>query len=105
MLPKCILSLCLVLWLGDIISDLSDGTSALDDYSPGVELVDKSARDGGHFNNRTGDHSRSILGSISLSDSFSFYHPQDPIDGSLSQRIELVRYGREIFSLKQVLLI
>ncbi len=105
MLPKFILSLCLVLWLGDIISDLSDGTSAVDDYSPGVELVDKSARDGGHFNNRTGDNPPSILGFITPSDPFSLYHPQDLIDPSPLRRILSVIYGREIFSLKHVLLI
>lgn len=97
--------MCLVLWLGDIVSDLSNGTNALDDYSPGVELVDKIARDGGRFSSRTGDHPPSILGFITLSDPFGLYHPEDVIDPSPLRRFVFSIYGREIFSLNHVLLI
>jgi len=104
-LQKFILGLCLVLWLSDIASDLSDGTSALDDYSPGVELVDKIARDGGHFSSRTGDRPPGILGFITLSDPFGLYHPEDVFDPSPLWRFVSPIYGREIFSLNHVLLI
>jgi hypothetical protein len=97
--------LCLVLWLGDIVSDLSDGVSALDDYSPGIASLDKSNRDGGRFSNRTGDNSPSVHGSVILSDPFDLYHPQEPIDYAFSRRIISVIYAREIFSLNHVLLI
>jgi hypothetical protein len=97
--------LCLVLWLGDIVSDLSDGTSALDDYSPGVKMVNRSSRDGGRFNNRTGDSPPSILGFMTLSDPFGLYQSQDPIDGSFSRGIEFVLNRRQFFSLKRVLII
>jgi len=97
--------LCLVLWLGDIVSDLNDGTSALDDYSPGVELVNKSSRDGGRLNNRTGDGPPGAPGFTTISDPFGLYHHQDPIDYSFSREIELVLYGRKIFSLNRILII
>ena len=105
MLRNVIVSLCLVFWLGDIVSDLCDGISALDDYSPVVELAGKSGRDGSRFSSRTSDNLRSILGSLSLSDSFRFHRPLDPMAHFHWQGIESDRYAGGIFSLKQVLLI
>ena len=104
MLRKFIVSLCLVLWVTDIVSDLCDGTSPLDDYSPGIELVSKSGRDSGRFGNPTGDGGRSIFAPLTLAEKFALYQPQH-LTYSLSRRIGFVVYGREIFSLNQVLLI